>query len=382
MQEISLRTGEVIKLYNPRELKAHLDKFVIGQEECKRTICTAIYNHYKRVFFSQYVNNIISNADFTAKIDKSNILIAGNTGTGKTYIVKSIAEYMGVPYYIADCENITSHGYVGNDAESVLTGLLQKCNYNINLAEYGIIFLDEIDKLAKVSVGTSITKDPGGEGAQNALLKIVEGTVVGIPPQQGRINPEQKLINVDTNNILFVGMGAFSRIENIISKRVKPDSKIGFNSELNTSSKAESDAIDENVYQYLSPDDLQEYGMIPEFIGRFPIITNTNPLSEKDLVRIMKEPENSIISQYKALFTFDDIVLTFDDDALEYIASIAVQLETGARSLRALFECVLTDFMFEFPESGRKRLKITKKIVENKLAIRYKNLSGYKNNKK
>lgn len=364
MQQITLSSGKTINLYTPKELKAHLDKYVIGQEEAKMTISTAVYNHYKRI--------LLADANTDIKIDKSNMLVVGNTGSGKTFIIKTLAEYMGVPYYIGDATSLTQAGYVGDDVESLLVGLLRSCDFDVELAKYGIVFIDEIDKLAKRGASLHISRDVVGEGVQQALLKIVEGSEVGVPPQGGRKHPEVPLLYLDTTNILFVGSGAFSGIENIIKKRVGADSKIGFVSK-NVSEDDETISEDD-IFSYLSQEDLREFGMIPEFVGRFPVITNILPLTEDQLVEIISKPKDNILSQYATLMAMDGINLTIEEEALKYIASIAVKLKTGARALKSLFESVMKDYMFELPGSDVKELKISVDDVKTKLDKRYKNL--------
>ena len=318
MEKLTITDNFQISLYTPTELKAHLDKFIIGQDAAKRAISVAVYNHYKRLFINM-------NATDSTKIDKSNVILAGPTGCGKSAIIKCIAKYMGVPYYIGDATSLTQAGYVGDDVESLLSGLLRKC-------DYGIIFIDEIDKLAKKGTGTSITRDVGGEGVQQALLKMVEGSQVGVMPQEGRKHPEQPLLYVDTTNILFIGAGAFSEIEDIIDRRVSPNAKIGFNP---VRKSEESDVYDKkNCFDYMSQEDLREYGLIPEFIGRFPILASVKQLEVEDLVNIIKEPDDNILDQYSTMFSFDNIELVIEDAAITYIAKVAKSLKTGARALR------------------------------------------------
>lgn len=363
MQEVTLSSGKIIKLYTPKELKAHLDNYVIGQEEAKMTISTAVYNHYKRI--------LLNDAKVDVKIDKSNMLVVGNTGSGKTFIIKTLAEYMGVPYYIGDATSLTQAGYVGDDVESLLVGLLRSCDFDVEIAKYGIIFIDEIDKLAKRGASLHISRDVVGEGVQQALLKIVEGSEVGVPPQGGRKHPEVPLTYIDTTNILFIGSGAFSGIEEIIKKRVQPEAKIGFVAK----EENPDDVIsDDEIFSYLSQEDLREFGMIPEFVGRFPVITNILPLTEDQLVEIISKPKDNILSQYATLMAMDGIALTIEEEALKYIASIAVKLKTGARALKSLFESVMKDYMFDLPGTNTKELKISVEDVKTKLDKRYKNL--------
>lgn len=362
MQVIQITDNFSINLYTPKELKQHLDQYVIGQESAKKTLSVAVYNHFKRLFLSNATQVDI-------KVDKSNIILGGPTGCGKTFIIKTIADYMGVPYYIADATSLTQAGYVGDDVESILSGLLRMTNGDVAKAQCGIVFLDEVDKLSKKGTGTSITRDVGGEGVQQSLLKLVEGSTVGVPPQEGRKHPEQPLIYIDTTNILFVASGAFSGIEEIIKRRVQPDSKIGF-----TSDTTKIDFEKEEIFDYFSHEDLREFGMIPEFIGRFPVLANVNKLEKSDLVKIITEPKNNILDQYAALFAVDDIALSIEKSAIEYIAQLALTLKTGARGLRSIFESVMRDYMFELPGSGVTEIHISEEDVKSKLSVRYKNI--------
>lgn len=358
MQEINLENDIGITVYNPRELKEHLDKYIIGQDEAKRTISVAIYNHYNRLF--------INNASGTNIVDKSNVIMAGPTGCGKTAIVKCIADKMGIPYYIADATTLTQAGYVGDDVESILVGLLRNANGNINLAQIGIVFIDEIDKISKRSSNQNITRDVVGEGVQQALLKMVEGDVVGIPAVEGRKHPEMPLKYIDTKNILFIGSGAFPGIENIIDTRMSVN-KIGFVRD-NEEVKADSSC----VFEYMSPDDLREYGMIPEFVGRFPVIATLNKISEDDMVRILTEPRNSIIKQYTAMFMADEKELRFTADCLKYIAHVANNIGTGARALRSVIEILMRDYTFNYAgDSSVKEITIKKDDAERLLSKRY-----------
>jgi ATP-dependent Clp protease ATP-binding subunit ClpX len=361
VKEINLPNYITIKHYTPKELKAHLDEFIIGQDDAKKALSVAIYNHYNRI--------LLSNADPETYMKKSNLLIAGPTGCGKTAMIKCLAEFIGVPYYIADATTLTQAGYVGDDVESILVGLLRNSGFSINAAEYGIVVIDEIDKIAKRSSSVNITRDVVGEGVQQALLKMIEGDVVGVPPSEGRKHPEQQLIYINTKNILFIGLGAFSGIESTIRSRLKVQ-KIGFDNEHNS----EFDD-DDKIFNYLSHEDLRKFGMIPEFIGRFPTVTNVNRLKKEDLLRILTEPKDSIINQYKYMLMLDNIKLVFDKDALEYIAEIAIDVGNGARSLRALLESVMNEIVYTYcNESNRKTTKkvvITKDYVKEKLSKRY-----------
>lgn len=350
---------------SPHDIKNHLDKYVIGQEDAKKTLSVAVYNHYKRIF-----NNCASISD--VEMDKSNIILMGETGSGKTLLVKTIAKLLGVPYYIQDCTKITASGYVGSDVEECLVGLLRNCNYNIEAAQMGIVMLDEGDKIAKKEAGVSITRDVSGECVQQSLLKIVEGDVVSVPPMGGRKHPEQAFLYIDTTNILFILSGAFVGLDDIIKRRMG-EKTIGFNKPSNNNCDIK------NVYEYASPHDVREFGFIPEFMGRFPIITNVNPLSEDDLIRILKEPKNSIIKQYTEMFRVDNTNLIFEDDAIKEIARLALSLKTGARGLRNIMENILVDYMFDAPNNKNKEnmvdLVITRDIVLEKTSKKYSNVA-------
>lgn len=343
----------------PHEIKAYLDEYIIGQDDAKKTLSVAIYNHYKKI-----------TSDSTTELDKSNILIAGSTGSGKTLIVKTIAKLLGVPCYIGNATSITESGYVGDDVESLLVGLLRECDYDIYAAEHGIVFIDEIDKIAKKGANMSITRDVSGEGVQQALLKMVEGSMIGVHPQGGRKHPEQELLYMDTSKILFITSGAFPGIEDIIKKRLG-GTKIGFNVEPHTQAKGDE------LIRYATPQDFKTFGLIPEFIGRFPVITHVNALSTNDLVRILTEPKNSIVSQYVELFKMDGCELTFSKDALLEIAKYANELGVGARGLRNIMETIMLDFMFDIPKLKKNSLKINKKIVLDKIEekCRYKKIA-------
>lgn len=313
---------------SPREIKYFLDKYVIGQEDAKKTISVAVYNHYKRIYYSYKAK---------VEIDKSNILIIGDTGTGKTLIAKSISKFLNVPFTIVDATSLTEAGYVGEDVESILTKLLQSANYNIALAEKGIVFIDEIDKISRKNDHPSITRDVSGEGVQQALLKILEGSIVNVPTNVGRKHPEQKLIKLNTKNILFIAVGAFEGLKNIISNRLNL-STIGFK-------KNVSIEVDDLV-NFVSSHDLKKFGLIPELIGRLPIITNLNSLSRESLKRILLEPNNSIIKQYKELFLLDKIKLKFTYSAIDLIVYKAIKLSLGARGLKTICEKIIKDYMF------------------------------------
>lgn len=351
-EEVSNVNG--INLLKPNEIKEYLDKYVIGQDEAKKTLSVAVYNHYKMI-----VNN---SREHEVEIGKSNVLMLGETGCGKTLLVKTIAKLLNVPFYIANATSLTESGYVGDDVESVIVGLLRDANYDVSRAQYGICVIDEIDKIAKKGHGASLStsRDVSGEGVQQGLLKMVEGSVVGVPPYGGRKHPEQQLIYVDTSNILFVVTGAFVGIDDVVKRRLG-GAKIGF------TTQASDIKTNDDYINYVTPQDLKSYGMIPEFVGRFPVITNVNKLTKEDLVRILTEPNDALIKQYQELFRADDCVLTFDKDALELIADATLQLETGARGLRNIVESVMLDFMYEVPAKGTKKLRITKARVQEKL---------------
>ena len=368
MKEIELPNGAKFHYYTPKELKSHLDEFIIGQEEAKKVLSVAVYNHYKRI--------ILSHENPDAQVEKSNIILAGPTGCGKSAMIKCLADYMGVPCYIADATTLTQAGYVGDDVESIITGLLRKCGWSISMAEYGIIAIDEVDKIAKRGSNQHISRDVVGEGVQQALLKMVEGDLVGVPPQEGRKHPDQPLIYINTKNILFIATGAFSGLDDIIKSRLNLR-KIGYT----VDKKIDDNGKEFNPFEYMSQDDLRKFGMIPEFIGRFPIIANVNDLKKEDLVRILTEPKNSIIKQYKEMMLLDNINLNIDDDALELVADVAIKLGTGARGLRSMMETILNDFVYDFSGNDYKDVhdvNITKDDVEKKINKRY---STYLENK-
>ena len=341
-----------IELKRPVEIKEYLDQYVIGQEEAKRVLAVAVYNHYKRI--------MQTNDDDDVEIEKSNIMIAGETGTGKTLLARTIARMLKVPFAMADATVLTEAGYVGEDVESILSRLLQAADYDLAAAERGIVFIDEIDKIARKGDNPSITRDVSGEGVQQALLKLLEGAIINVPPQGGRKHPEQKFIQVNTRNILFISGGAFNSIDRIIASRLRTNI-IGYQSK-------EQDSFDrDNILQYISPADIKKFGMIPEIVGRFPVLTFLIPLDHDALKRILTEPKNALVKQFTKLFKMDGIVLQFEDDAFEFIVEKATEHKLGARGLRSILEAILTDAMFELPAKGKaKSLKVSRKYAEAK----------------
>lgn len=344
-----------LNLLKPAEIKAHLDEHVIGQDVAKKILSVAVYNHFKRVSQTQ----IIGVDD--VEIEKSNIVMVGETGTGKTLLARSIARILNVPFCIADATVLTEAGYVGEDVESILTRLLQSADYDVAAAERGIVFIDEVDKIARKSDNPSITRDVSGEGVQQALLKLLEGAQVNVPPQGGRKHPEQKMVSINTKNILFICGGAFDGIDKKIAKRLQTQ-VIGY------SVNKDKEEIDKSNYlQYISPQDLRAFGLIPELIGRLPVVAYLEPLDRAALRRILTEPKNAIIKQYMKLFDMDGIKLSFDKSALEMITDKAIEFKLGARGLRSICESIMTDAMFEAPTSNEKELKITNRYVLDKL---------------
>lgn len=341
--------GQNFELLKPIEIRNKLDEYIIGQEDAKKILSVAVYNHYKRISAKSKTEDV--------EIEKSNVILVGRTGTGKTLLAKTIAKMLDVPFCIADATVLTEAGYVGEDVESILSRLLQAADFDVAKAERGIVFIDEIDKIARKSDNASITRDVSGEGVQQAMLKLLEGTEVNVPPQGGRKHPDQKMIKVNTTNILFIAGGAFDGVERIIGRRMNTSS-IGFSSETK-----DTKVDEENLLQYIIPTDIKEFGLIPELIGRMPILTYLNPLDASALRRILTEPKNSLIKQYNHLFDLDDVKLSFESEVLDFIVDKALEFKLGARGLRSICEAILTDAMFDIPSD--------KTITEYKVTLEY-----------
>lgn len=342
-----------IEIKKPLEIKTFLDQYVIGQDEAKKHLAVAVYNHYKRLLHRSGNDDV--------EIEKSNIIMVGRTGTGKTLLARTIAKMLHVPFTIVDATVLTEAGYVGEDIESILTRLLQAADYDVEAAEKGIVFIDELDKIARKGDNPSITRDVSGEGVQQGLLKLLEGAVVNVPPQGGRKHPDQKMIPVNTKNILFICGGAFDGIEKKIAARMNT-MVVGFNA-----SEAKEKIDRENFLQYIAPQDLKSFGLIPEIIGRLPVLTYLEPLDRQALRNILTEPKNAIIRQYAKLFELDGIALKFEDEVYEYIVDKAIEFRLGARGLRSICEAIMTDLMFEVPSQNKKAITITKAYAEEKM---------------
>ena len=366
IEEIKKQMRDLMNVVTPKHLYEFLNEHVIGQEEAKKLISVAVYNHYKRFCDSiyGYSKDIKDNPYKDVTIEKSNVICAGPTGCGKTYMLRMLAKYLNIPFYISDSSSLTQAGYVGDDVENCVLGALRDCNFNVQAAQHAIIVLDEFDKLSRKGENTSITRDVGGEGVQQSLLKLVEGHKVQVPPNGGRKHPEQECIEVDTTNILFFGIGAFEGLDKIIERR-KNKKTIGFNSIISGNNTEE----EEDLLADITTEDLKKFGLIPELIGRFPLVTHVKSLTEEQMYRVLTEPKNSIIKQYQKMMWIDNVDLTFDEDALRTIAKNASEKKTGARALRGVIDKVLADLMFEYGGYNEKKVKlnVTKEMVDKYL---------------
>ena len=366
IEEIKKQMRDLMNVVTPKHLYDYLNQHVIGQYEAKKLISVAVYNHYKRFCDSiyGYTNDVEDNPYKDVTIEKSNVICAGPTGCGKTYMLRMLAKYLNIPFYISDASGLTQAGYVGDDVENCVLGALRDCNFNVQAAQHAIIVLDEFDKLSRKGESTSITRDVGGEGVQQSLLKLVEGYKVQVPPNGGRKHPEQECIEVDTTNILFFGIGAFEGLDKIIERR-KNKKVIGFNSVMNNGN---ADNEEEDLLSDITTEDLKKFGIIPELIGRFPLVTHVKPLTEEEMYQVLTEPKNSIIKQYQKMMWIDNIDLIFEEKALRLIAKNASEKKTGARALRGVIDKVLAELMFEYGGYNEKKIKL---LVTAKMVNKY-----------
>lgn len=366
IEEIKKQMRDLMNVVTPKHLYDYLNQHVVGQYEAKKLISVAVYNHYKRFCDSVYgyTNDVEDNPYKDVTIEKSNVICAGPTGCGKTYMLRMLAKYLNIPFYISDASGLTQAGYVGDDVENCVLGALRDCNFNVQAAQHAIIVLDEFDKLSRKGESTSITRDVGGEGVQQSLLKLVEGYKVQVPPNGGRKHPEQECIEVDTTNILFFGIGAFEGLDKIIERR-KNKKTIGFNSIMNNGN---ADNEEEDLLSDITTEDLKKFGIIPELIGRFPLVTHVKPLTEEEMYQVLTEPKNSIIKQYQKMMWIDNVDLTFEEKALRLIAKNASEKKTGARALRGVIDKVLAELMFEYGGYNEKKIKL---VVTEEMVNKY-----------